>query len=73
MIDVLKKVFGTKQDRDMKNLRPLLKQINNLEADMVKLSDEPQLQPSQYSIPIGAITPNQSFSLSMSEALDFAA
>ncbi|MGH1469538.1 MAG: hypothetical protein ACRBBP_11820, partial [Bdellovibrionales bacterium] len=39
-MNVLKKVFGTKQDRDMKSLRPLLKQINALEADMAKLSDE---------------------------------
>ena len=40
MIKVLKKVFGTKQDRDMKALRPLLNQINGLEADIQKLSDE---------------------------------
>lgn len=40
MIGVLKKVFGTKQDRDMKTLRPLLNEINKLEAQMEKLSNE---------------------------------
>jgi preprotein translocase subunit SecA len=40
MIGVLKKVFGTKQDRDMKALRPLLKEINSFESQMAKLSDE---------------------------------
>ncbi|MAZ49677.1 MAG: preprotein translocase subunit SecA [Halobacteriovoraceae bacterium] len=38
--DVLKKVFGTKQSRDMKALKPLLKEINALEEQMKKLSDD---------------------------------
>lgn len=40
MIKVIKKVFGTKQDRDMKALKPLLKQINSYEEKMKSLSDE---------------------------------
>ncbi|MBT3982573.1 MAG: preprotein translocase subunit SecA [Bacteriovoracaceae bacterium] len=36
----LRSIFGTKQDRDIKVLRPLVAQINGLEADMKKLSDE---------------------------------
>jgi preprotein translocase subunit SecA len=40
MIKVLKKVFGTKQDRDMKALRPLLNEINKLEPQMTKMSDQ---------------------------------
>ena len=38
--DVMKKVFGTKQDRDIKALKPLLNEINSLEPMMKKLSDE---------------------------------
>ncbi len=38
--NVMKKIFGTKQDRDMKELQPLLKQINSLEPKMKALSDE---------------------------------
>lgn len=37
--NVMKKVFGTKQDRDIKVLAPLLRQINSLEEDIKKLSD----------------------------------
>lgn len=41
MLDtVMKKIFGTKQDRDIKELMPLLKQINSIEEQMQKLSDE---------------------------------
>lgn len=40
MINVIKKVFGTKQDRDIKALRPLLNAINTYEEKMQKLSDE---------------------------------
>lgn len=35
-----KKIFGTKQDRDLKVLRPLVSKINALEEQMKKLSDE---------------------------------
>ncbi len=38
--DVLKKVFGTKQDRDIKSMKPLLNEINSLEEKMQQLSDE---------------------------------
>ena len=38
--NVMKKIFGTKQDRDIKELRPLLNQINAFEERMQKLSDE---------------------------------
>lgn len=41
--NVMKKIFGTKQDRDIKELRPLLKQIGALEEQIKELSDE-QLQ-----------------------------
>lgn len=37
---LLRKVFGTKQDRDLKLLLPIVKKINQLEPEMEKLSDE---------------------------------
>ena len=37
---VMKTVFGTKQDRDLKILRPILNQINNYSQQMKALSDE---------------------------------
>lgn len=38
--NVMKKIFGTKQDRDIKRLAPLVREINGLEEQMQKLSDE---------------------------------
>ncbi len=37
---VVKKVFGTKQDRDLKALKPIVEKINALESDIKKLSDD---------------------------------
>jgi len=37
---VLKKIFGSKADRDMKLMHPLVEQINALEVEYQKLSDE---------------------------------
>ena len=36
---VLTKVFGSKQDRDMKQLQPIVDRINQLEPEMQRLSD----------------------------------
>ncbi|MFA5321903.1 MAG: preprotein translocase subunit SecA [Smithella sp.] len=38
--NILKKVFGTKNDRELKRLSVLLKEINNFEPTMISLSDE---------------------------------
>ncbi|MDP7320887.1 MAG: preprotein translocase subunit SecA [Bacteriovoracaceae bacterium] len=40
MINVLKKVFGTKQDRDLKQLKPMVSEINSYADQMKKLTDE---------------------------------
>lgn len=40
MFNPLKAVFGTKNDRDLKALKPLVQKINSLEEQMKKLSDE---------------------------------
>jgi preprotein translocase subunit SecA len=37
--NVMKKIFGTKQDRDIKTMRPLLNQINSYKERMASLSD----------------------------------
>jgi preprotein translocase subunit SecA len=37
---ILKKIFGSKADRDMKKMRPLVDQINALELEYQSLSDE---------------------------------
>jgi preprotein translocase subunit SecA len=39
LTNVMKKIFGTKQDRDLRTLIPLVKEINVLEPQMEKLSD----------------------------------
>ncbi|MEX0798237.1 MAG: preprotein translocase subunit SecA, partial [Bacteriovoracaceae bacterium] len=38
--NVMKKFLGTKQDRDIKEIQPLVQQINSLEDQMKKMSDE---------------------------------
>jgi preprotein translocase subunit SecA len=43
MFDILKKVFGTKNDRELRRIEPILRKINSLEPAMQALSDE-QLQ-----------------------------
>ncbi|MEY2466734.1 MAG: hypothetical protein QOD03_1255, partial [Verrucomicrobiota bacterium] len=35
-----KKIFGTKNDRELKKLRPLVGKINSIEAELQKVSDE---------------------------------
>ena len=39
-MDFLKKFFGTKHDRDIKSLRPIVNKINSLEPQMKNMSDE---------------------------------
>jgi len=36
---ILKKIFGTKQERDIRRLTPLVEEINSLEPEISKLSD----------------------------------
>ena len=37
---ILTKIFGTKHERDMKKLRPIIEQINSLEAGLQALTDD---------------------------------
>ena len=38
--DILKKIFGTKHERTLKKLRPMVSAINDLESDVKKLDDD---------------------------------
>ncbi len=40
LTSMLKKVFGSKNDRELKRMGKIVKQINALEADLESLSDE---------------------------------
>ena len=40
MLNLLTRVFGTQHERDVKKLQPLVEEINKLEADLKKLSNE---------------------------------
>ena len=39
-LDILAKIFGSKQERDVKKLYPVLERINNLRETVSALSDE---------------------------------
>ncbi|MGM0462830.1 MAG: DEAD/DEAH box helicase, partial [Fibrobacterota bacterium] len=40
VIDILAKIIGTKQDKDLKKLRPILNTVNSAWKDVIPLSDE---------------------------------
>src|SRR5215470_6823972 len=39
MLDLIKKIVGTKNDREIKRIRPYVERINSLEPDYQKLTD----------------------------------
>ena len=39
MLSLIKKIVGTKNDREVKRIRPYVGEINELEAEFQKLSD----------------------------------
>ena len=39
MIDLIKKIVGTKNEREIKRIRPIIEEIASLEAELAKLSD----------------------------------
>lgn len=43
IVPLLKKIFGTKNERELKRIRPIVQRINDLEPSVQKLSD-PELQ-----------------------------
>ena len=46
MLNMLKKVLGTKNDRDLKTLKPFVVQINAFESKMKAMSDEDLKRPN---------------------------
>ena len=38
--DALQKIFGSKNEREINRLKPLVEAINRLEPDLLKLSDD---------------------------------
>ena len=40
MLSLIKKIVGTKNDREIKRIRPYVERINALEPDYQKLTDE---------------------------------
>src|SRR5262249_21457669 len=40
MIDLIKKIVGTKNEREIKRIRPIVEEIAGLEAELGKLSDD---------------------------------
>lgn len=40
MMNILKKIFGTKHEREMKKIQPVIDKINSLESQMKSLSDD---------------------------------
>jgi preprotein translocase subunit SecA len=40
MLDILKKVFGTKNDRELRRIEPILTRINQIESALTPLSDD---------------------------------
>ena len=40
MLNTIKRIFGTRNDRELKQMKPILDGINKLESHMQKLSDE---------------------------------
>ncbi len=39
MVSIIKKIFGTKNDREIKRLRPMVERVNALESEMSALTD----------------------------------
>lgn len=48
VMKILAKVFGTKNDRELKRMRPIVKKINAFEAEMLELSDIQLIEKTNY-------------------------
>ena len=40
MVNIARKIFGSKNDRELKKIRPLVERINSLESALQPLNDE---------------------------------
>jgi len=67
---IIKKVIGSKNDREVKRLRPLAVRINALEAELQKLSDEALRQKTtEWKARLSAIKDNAELAKAMDEVM----
>ena len=48
LTNILAKVFGTDNERQLRRLQPIVRQINVFEPDMIALTDEQLAQKTNY-------------------------
>jgi preprotein translocase subunit SecA len=67
---IIKKIFGSKNDRELRRLRPLVARINELEAGMQGLSDEAlRLKTTAWKDELSRITDNKELARRLDEIL----
>jgi preprotein translocase subunit SecA len=67
---IFKKIIGSKNDREVKKLRPLVARINEIEAGLQTLSDEDLRQKTAtWKAELSAITDNEKLATRLSEIL----
>ena len=59
MIGLLKKIFGSRNEREVKKFWPVVRRINEIEADLQKLSeDELRAKTAAWKAELSQITDN---------------
>ena len=65
-----KRIFGTKNDREVKRLRPLVARINEIEAGLQSLSDEDlRKKTAEWKAELSAITDNDQLAARLNDIL----
>src|SRR5262245_11612676 len=67
---IIKKIFGSRNDREIKKLRPLVAKINEIEASLQSVSDEVWRQkPADWKARCSAIEDNAELARTLEEIL----
>ncbi|TAL06485.1 MAG: preprotein translocase subunit SecA [Verrucomicrobia bacterium] len=70
MISIFKKVFGSKNDREVKKLRPLVARINEIEAGLQSLSDDDlRKKTSDWKAELSKIEDKEALAAKLNEVL----
>src|SRR5688572_18713853 len=70
MFGFVKKIFGTQNDRELKKLWPIVKQINEFEAGLQKLSDDDlRKKTADWKAELATITDNAELAAKLKEIL----
>ena len=70
MISLIKKLFGSRNDREVRKFWPRVKQINELEAGLQKLSDDDlRAKTAAWKAELSQITDNAELALKLNEIL----